>query len=62
MRAVCIVALSLVAGVLGAPSMLSRAEDWKYALGWDGKSIDAAELDPSNANKSMVAVSVFQYI
>lgn len=62
MRAVYIVALSVVTGVLGAPSMLTRAEDWKTALGWGDKSITPAELDPINANKSTMAVSVFQYI
>lgn len=62
MRAVSIVALSLAAGVFGAPSMSSRAEDWKIALGWDGTSITPAELDPRNANKSTLDVSVLQCI
>lgn len=55
MRAVSIVGLSLVAGVLGAPSMSSRAEDWKIPLGWDGKTITLAEYQQSNADKSTVA-------
>ncbi|CUA69873.1 hypothetical protein RSOLAG22IIIB_04129 [Rhizoctonia solani] len=42
---------SLVGGVLCAPSLLSRDEDWKIALGWDGKTTTPAQLDPSNVVK-----------
>ncbi|KEP51524.1 short chain dehydrogenase [Rhizoctonia solani 123E] len=41
--------LSLATGVLCAPPLLSlRAEDWKTALGWDGKTTTPAQLDSSN--------------
>ncbi|QRW20608.1 hypothetical protein RhiXN_05597 [Rhizoctonia solani] len=44
--------LSLTASVLCAPSLLSlRDEDWKIALGWDGKTTTPAQLDPSNVVK-----------
>lgn len=62
MRAVSILALSLATGVLGAPSMLSRDEDWKIPLGWDGKSITLAEYQQNNADNSATAVSVFRHI
>jgi hypothetical protein len=38
-------------GALGSPAMMSPREDWKTALGWDGKTTTAAQLDPSNVVK-----------
>ena len=58
MRAVSIVALTLVAGVLGAPSLSIRAEGWKTEPGWDGKTTTPAELDPSNVVKPTPGVSL----
>ncbi|KAJ1304995.1 hypothetical protein OPQ81_000038 [Rhizoctonia solani] len=44
--------LSLANIVFCAPRLLSfRDEDWKFALGWDGKTTTPAELDPSNTVK-----------
>ncbi|CAE6446759.1 unnamed protein product [Rhizoctonia solani] len=44
--------LSLTSVVLCVPSLrLARDEDWKTALGWDGKTTTPAQLDPSNVIK-----------
>ncbi|CEL63470.1 hypothetical protein RSOLAG1IB_10786 [Rhizoctonia solani AG-1 IB] len=44
--------LSLAGSILCAPSLTqNRAEDWKTALGWDGKTTTPAQLDPSNVIK-----------
>ncbi|CAE6410455.1 unnamed protein product [Rhizoctonia solani] len=52
MRFTSLSLLSLASGVLCAPSLLSlRDEDWKTALGWDGKTTTPAQLDPSNVVK-----------
>ncbi|CAE7109615.1 unnamed protein product [Rhizoctonia solani] len=52
MRSFYLSLLSLASGVICAPSSLfPRDEDWKTALGWDGKTTTAAQLDPSNVIK-----------
>ncbi|CCO31540.1 hypothetical protein RSOLAG1IB_10787 [Rhizoctonia solani AG-1 IB] len=44
--------LSLAGSVLCVPSpLLLRADDWKTALGWDGKTTTPAQLDPGNVVK-----------
>ncbi|KAG8722362.1 hypothetical protein FRC08_003313 [Ceratobasidium sp. 394] len=51
MRFTSIYALSLVGATLGSPALLLARDDWKYALGWDGKTATPAQLDPSNVHK-----------
>jgi hypothetical protein len=52
--------LSLAGSILCAPSLTqNRAEDWKTALGWDGKTTTPAQLDPSNVIKPTPGVSMY---
>ncbi|KAG8740426.1 hypothetical protein FRC10_004349 [Ceratobasidium sp. 414] len=46
-----IAALSVVYSAGAMPTGLTPREDWKTALGWDGKVTTPVELDPSNAVK-----------
>lgn len=56
MRLASIIALSAV-GTLASPALISRQEDWKTKLGWDGKTTTPAELDPSNVVRPTPGVS-----
>ncbi|KAF8598964.1 hypothetical protein BDV93DRAFT_320357 [Ceratobasidium sp. AG-I] len=48
MRFAAIITLSVAGVVLASPAPITRQEDWKTKLGWDGKTTSPAELDPSN--------------
>ncbi|CAE6375705.1 unnamed protein product [Rhizoctonia solani] len=44
--------LSVASVALCVPSLwFARGEDWKFAIGWDGKTTTPAQLDPSNVIK-----------
>ncbi|KAG8740928.1 hypothetical protein FRC10_003543 [Ceratobasidium sp. 414] len=56
MRLASIHALSLIGATLGSPALLLARDDWKDALGWDGKTTTPAQLDPSNVVKPVPGV------
>lgn len=41
---------------LALPTALVAREDWKIALGWDGKVTTPTQLDASNVSKDNVTV------
>jgi hypothetical protein len=47
-------ALTLAAAI---PAGLAPREDWKTAVGWDGKVSTPTDLDPSNVSKPTPGVS-----
>jgi hypothetical protein len=52
-------ALSAFTLTAAIPAGLTPREDWKTAVGWDGKVTTPAELDPRNASKPTPGVSAF---
>ena len=59
MRFASMAALSVVGAVIASPAAISPREDWKIALGWDGKTTTPAEIDPSNVVKPTPGVSTY---
>ena len=58
MRFTSIAALSFVGAVVASPAAISPREDWKLAIGWDGKTTTPAQLDPSNVVRPTPGVSL----
>lgn len=56
---IALLTLSVLQSAVATPTGLIVREDWKIALGWDGKITTAAELDPSNATKALEVICSF---
>jgi hypothetical protein len=52
-------ALSAFTLTAAIPAGLAPREDWKIALGWDGKVSTPADLDPSNVSEATSGVSIY---
>jgi hypothetical protein len=50
-------ALSVATFAAAIPAGMSPREDWKTAVGWDGKVSTPADLDPSNVSNPTPGVS-----